>query len=62
MLFVLTLGIILGIAGITLLHQWLTGALAPAEERPVLELEPVAFPRLAPPEHPMLAQRTRRAA
>lgn len=49
MLFVLTLGILLGVAGLTLLHQWLTGALAEVQERVVEELEPIAFPRLAPP-------------
>jgi hypothetical protein len=62
MLFVLTLGILLGIAGITLIHQWLSGALAPAEEPAMYSLEPLAFPHLAPSRRVVPAYRAHRAA
>ncbi len=54
MLFVLALGILLGIAGITLLHQYLSGALSPAEDHAPRELQPLEFPRLAPPRPTLL--------
>jgi hypothetical protein len=60
MLFVLTLGIITGIAGLTLVRQWLNGALASDSGTRSAGLTPAAFPHLAPPRRTATVYRLRR--
>lgn len=59
MLFTLTLGIVLGIAGVTLVRQWIGGSLEP-EQEPAEPLSAAAFPRLAPPRLGRLRARPQR--
>ncbi len=47
MLFMLMLGTLLGLAGVTLLRQWAVETMGADEEGPALR--PAVFPRLAPP-------------
>ena len=47
MLFILMLGTLLGIAGVTLLRQWASAAMGADTEGPALA--PAVYPRLAPP-------------
>ena len=61
MLFTITLGAILGGAGVTLLRQGALAAFEAGDSGPVLT--PAAFPRLAPPSRvPAYAWRMRRPA
>ena len=48
MLFAVVLGAIIGAAGVTLLRQWVRGAMTFEESQPVMTA--AAFPRLAPSE------------
>lgn len=62
MLLALVLGVTLGIAGRTLVRQWLDGVLTAEVPAPTSALTPAEFPRLAPPTRRPAARRMPRAA